>query len=185
MIDLATFGQRLRHFRRQRRLTLDGLGEKVGKPGPYLSNLENGKREPKLSLVEALADALDIDAAELLDPTPPSRRDCLLEWCITMTVGRPLTLVRLSQAVTNLVANRLETSASTPANRTNVSKTISPQPSSPAFCSSRLRRASISSVSVTSWLCRSSRRRAAVSPSRGRAVYPQRDPTRCRDVFAS
>ena len=55
MIDLLTFGQRLRHFRRQRGMTLDALGAIVGKPAPYLSNLENGKREPKLGLINALA----------------------------------------------------------------------------------------------------------------------------------
>ncbi|MDH3607407.1 MAG: XRE family transcriptional regulator [Acidimicrobiia bacterium] len=74
MIDLLTFGQRLRHFRRARGLTLDQLGDQVGKPGPFLSNLENGKREPKLSLVSELAGALGIEASELLDPAPPSRR---------------------------------------------------------------------------------------------------------------
>jgi transcriptional regulator with XRE-family HTH domain len=74
MIDLLTFGRRLRHYRRQRGLTLDGLGDRVGKPAPYLSNLENGKREPKIGLVNALAAALDITAADLLDSAPPSRR---------------------------------------------------------------------------------------------------------------
>lgn len=74
MIDLLTFGRRLRHYRRQRDMTLDDLGAVVGKPAPYLSNLENGKREPKLGLINALAAALDVGAADLLDPTPPSRR---------------------------------------------------------------------------------------------------------------
>ena len=74
MIDLLTFGRRLRHYRRQRGLTLDALGAVVGKPAPYLSNLENGKREPKLGLVSALAAALDVSAADLLDTAPPSRR---------------------------------------------------------------------------------------------------------------
>jgi transcriptional regulator with XRE-family HTH domain len=74
MIDLLTFGRRLRHYRRQRGLTLDGLGELVGKPAPYLSNLENGKREPKLGLVSALAQVLDVSAGDLLDTAPPSRR---------------------------------------------------------------------------------------------------------------
>ncbi|MGI9648298.1 MAG: helix-turn-helix domain-containing protein [Acidimicrobiia bacterium] len=74
MIDLLTFGRRLRHYRRQRGLTLDRLGEMVGKPAPYLSNLENGKREPKLGLVNSLAQALEVTAGELLDSAPPSRR---------------------------------------------------------------------------------------------------------------
>jgi predicted transcriptional regulator len=39
-----------------------------------LSLLENGRREPKLSLIEALAGALGLPAAELLRNEPPSRR---------------------------------------------------------------------------------------------------------------
>jgi len=39
-----------------------------------LSLLENGRREPKLSLIEALAGALSVPAAELLRNEPPSRR---------------------------------------------------------------------------------------------------------------
>ncbi len=74
MIDLLTFGRRLRHYRRQRGLTLDALGARVGKPAPYLSNLENGRREPKLGLLNALATALDVSPADLLDAAPPSRR---------------------------------------------------------------------------------------------------------------
>jgi len=73
-IDRLVFGHRLRHLRRQANLTLDELGGHVGKPAPFLSTLENGKREPKLSLISALAVALDTSVAELLDPTPPSRR---------------------------------------------------------------------------------------------------------------
>jgi predicted transcriptional regulator/transcriptional regulator with XRE-family HTH domain len=58
-------------------MTLDQLGAAVGKPAPYLSLLENGKKEPKVNLVLELASALDVDVAELLDPTPPNRRDAL------------------------------------------------------------------------------------------------------------
>src|ERR1700733_14905787 len=54
-IDLVTFGQRLRHLRRVRGLTLTELGERVGRAPSALSLLENGRREPKLSLIEQLA----------------------------------------------------------------------------------------------------------------------------------
>jgi predicted transcriptional regulator/DNA-binding XRE family transcriptional regulator len=73
-LDLAVFGQRLRHVRRARGLTLAELGEQVGRAPSVLSLLENGRREPKLSLIEALAAALSVPAAELLRRTPPSRR---------------------------------------------------------------------------------------------------------------
>jgi XRE family transcriptional regulator, fatty acid utilization regulator len=68
------FGQRLRHARRARGLTLAELGERVGRAPSVLSLIENGRREPKLSLIEALAAALSISTEELLSRQPPSRR---------------------------------------------------------------------------------------------------------------
>ena len=73
-IDLITFGQRLRHLRRTRGLTLTELGERVGRAPSVLSLLENGRREPKLSLIEQLAAALSAPVSELLSRQPPSRR---------------------------------------------------------------------------------------------------------------
>ena len=73
-LDLALFGQRLRHARRARGLTLAELGARVGRAPSVLSLLENGRREPKLSLIESLAGALSVPAAELLRSEPPSRR---------------------------------------------------------------------------------------------------------------
>src|SRR5712691_1548727 len=73
-LDLVLFGQRLRHIRRSRNLTLTELGERVGRAPSVLSLLENGRREPKLSLIEALADALGVSASELMRHEAPSRR---------------------------------------------------------------------------------------------------------------
>lgn len=73
-VDLVTFGQRLRHLRRSRGLTLSDLGERVGRAPSQLSLLENGRREPKLSLLQALASALEVPVEELLRKQPPSRR---------------------------------------------------------------------------------------------------------------
>jgi XRE family transcriptional regulator, fatty acid utilization regulator len=73
-LDLGVFGQRLRHARRARGLTLAELGERVGRAPSVLSLIENGRREPKLSLIEALAAALSVPTAELLRREPPSRR---------------------------------------------------------------------------------------------------------------
>ena len=73
-IDLVTFGQRLRHLRRARGLTLTELGERVGRAPSALSLLENGRREPKLSLIEQLAAALSVPVSDLLSRQPPSRR---------------------------------------------------------------------------------------------------------------
>jgi predicted transcriptional regulator/DNA-binding XRE family transcriptional regulator len=73
-LDLAFFGQRLRHVRRARGLTLADLGARVGRAPSVLSLLENGRREPKLSLIEALAGALSVPVGELLRKQPPSHR---------------------------------------------------------------------------------------------------------------
>jgi transcriptional regulator with XRE-family HTH domain/predicted transcriptional regulator len=73
-LDLLRFGQRLRHIRRSRGLTLAQLGERVGRAPSVLSLLENGRREPKLSLIEALARALGVTARDLMRHEAPSRR---------------------------------------------------------------------------------------------------------------
>jgi XRE family transcriptional regulator, fatty acid utilization regulator len=73
-LDLILFGQRLRHIRRSRGLTLAELGERVGRAPSVLSLLENGRREPKLSQIESLANALGVPADELMRREAPSRR---------------------------------------------------------------------------------------------------------------
>jgi XRE family transcriptional regulator, fatty acid utilization regulator len=73
-LDPLVFGQRLRHTRRARGLTLAQLGGLVDRSAPYLSQLENGRREPTFSLVGALAGALGVDVADLLAQEPPNRR---------------------------------------------------------------------------------------------------------------
>ena len=73
-LDLVTFGQRLRHLRRVRGYTLSDLGKRVGRAPSQLSLLENGRREPKLSLLQALAAALEVPIEELLRKQPPNRR---------------------------------------------------------------------------------------------------------------
>jgi len=73
-VDTRVFGHRLRFARRKAGLTLEQLGQTVGHPPSYLSLLENGHREARVSTVAQLADALGCTAADLLDPAPPSRR---------------------------------------------------------------------------------------------------------------
>jgi XRE family transcriptional regulator, fatty acid utilization regulator len=72
--DLATLGQRMRHFRTEAGLTLDQLGADVGVAASQLSLMENGKREPRLSLLGTIAERLAIPVSELLAPTAPSER---------------------------------------------------------------------------------------------------------------
>ena len=73
-LDGLVFGQRLRHLRRAKSLTLDELGELVGKRASFLSLVENGHREARLSLIEDLAKALGVTSAELMSTDPPTRR---------------------------------------------------------------------------------------------------------------
>ncbi|HEY3501177.1 MAG TPA: helix-turn-helix domain-containing protein [Actinocatenispora sp.] len=73
-LDLATFGQRLRHLRGQAGLTLAELGRRVGRAPSALSLLENGRAEPKLSLLTALAAELGCTLDDLLSTEPPTRR---------------------------------------------------------------------------------------------------------------
>jgi XRE family transcriptional regulator, fatty acid utilization regulator len=73
-LDPLVFGQRLRHLRRSRGLTLDALGSRVGKKASYLSLIENGHREVRLSLIEALAGALRVTPSDLVVPEAPTRR---------------------------------------------------------------------------------------------------------------
>ncbi len=55
-------------------MTLAELGSRVGRAPSQLSLLENGRREPKLSLITHLADALDVGVDDLMSAAPPSRR---------------------------------------------------------------------------------------------------------------
>jgi transcriptional regulator with XRE-family HTH domain len=76
-LDIVTLGQRLRHLRRARGLTLADLAERAGSASSVLSMIENGRREPRLSLLQTLAAVLDVAVDELLRPEPPSRRASL------------------------------------------------------------------------------------------------------------
>lgn len=75
--DIATLGHRIRHFRGESGLTLDQLGELVGVAGSQLSLIENGKREPRLTLLQNLASALGVELAELLSSEAPNSRAAL------------------------------------------------------------------------------------------------------------
>src|ERR1700712_2239956 len=74
---LLTIGRRLRHLRRSKGMTLDDAGSAAGLSASALSLIENGKREPKLSVLTSLAGALGTDLADLLATKAPSRRAAL------------------------------------------------------------------------------------------------------------
>ena len=76
-LELSTLGHRIRHQRVSHGFTLDELGERVGVAGSQLSLIENGKREPKLSLLQAIATETGVQVADLLSTEPPNRRAAL------------------------------------------------------------------------------------------------------------
>jgi transcriptional regulator with XRE-family HTH domain len=76
-LELSTLGHRIRHLRVSHGFTLDELGERVGVAGSQLSLIENGKREPKLSLLQAIASETGVQVADLLSSEPPNRRAAL------------------------------------------------------------------------------------------------------------
>ncbi|GAA2032036.1 hypothetical protein GCM10009720_10380 [Yaniella flava] len=76
-IDPVILGHRLRHFRTEAAMTLDGLASKLGATASHLSMIENGKREPRVSLLSQTADLLGVEVADLLNPEAPSARAAL------------------------------------------------------------------------------------------------------------
>lgn len=62
----AKFGDRVRRMRKARGVTQLELAELVGVGRSYLSQIENGKRDPGLQLIKALADGLGTTASRLL-----------------------------------------------------------------------------------------------------------------------
>src|SRR3954464_10973806 len=75
--DPLTIGRRVRHLRQRQGRTLDDLAGAVGISASALSLIENGKREAKISVLTALATALDSSLADLLSVAAPSRRAAL------------------------------------------------------------------------------------------------------------
>ncbi|AAT88420.1 XRE family transcriptional regulator [Leifsonia xyli subsp. xyli] len=75
--DTATLGHRIRHFRTQRGLTLDELGGAASVAASQLSLIDNGKREPRVTLLAGIAAALGVPVSDLLSAEPPDERAAL------------------------------------------------------------------------------------------------------------
>ena len=59
-IDVMNIGKTLKLCRTAKELSLDTVAERAGISTSYLSRLENDKREPTLSLVNRVAEALEV-----------------------------------------------------------------------------------------------------------------------------
>ena len=69
MLDMkitVQFGENLRSFRVARRLSQEELAEISGLHRTYISGLERGVRNPTITIVAQLADALEIEPSALL-----------------------------------------------------------------------------------------------------------------------
>lgn len=65
----VTFGVNVRRVRLARGITLETLADAVGLAYSYLGQIERGKRNPTLDVVERLAMALHSTPIELLTPS--------------------------------------------------------------------------------------------------------------------
>ncbi|AMM20006.1 XRE family transcriptional regulator [Frondihabitans sp. PAMC 28766] len=76
-VDVNTLGHRIRHYRLEQQLTLSELGSQVGISTSQLSLVENGKREPRVSLLGDIARALGVSVGELMRDEAPDPRSAL------------------------------------------------------------------------------------------------------------
>lgn len=64
----AAFGSAVRSRREYRGWTLEQLGDRMGRPdGKYLGEVERGYHSPTITTAKAIADALDMPLAELVE----------------------------------------------------------------------------------------------------------------------
>ncbi|PFG40190.1 transcriptional regulator [Georgenia soli] len=88
--DPLVLGRRIRHARTARGMTLRELASAVGSTTSQLSLVENGRREPRLSLLTAIAETLGTTAGDLLTAAPPPDRRAALEIALEQAQRSPL-----------------------------------------------------------------------------------------------
>ena len=77
--DPFSLGRRLRHLRKERKLTLVQVAESSGVAASQLSLLENGKREAKLSTLQKIARVYGASLDDLTAPVPSRRAQLEIE----------------------------------------------------------------------------------------------------------
>ena len=70
IMSKTEIGKRIRNIRILNGLSQSELGEKLGLTADRIQKYENGARNPKVSIIFRIANALDVNAAALYDPTP-------------------------------------------------------------------------------------------------------------------
>src|ERR1700730_951628 len=68
MTDLQEIiGRVIRRERQERHLTIKELGDKAGLSEIYVGEIERGQKYPSAKVLESIANALDLDIADLLE----------------------------------------------------------------------------------------------------------------------
>lgn len=68
MVDLQEImGRVIRRERQEQRMTIKDLGEKAGLSEIYVGEIERGQKYPSAKVLESIAQALDLDIADLLE----------------------------------------------------------------------------------------------------------------------
>lgn len=76
-VDSLTIGRRIRQLRTAQGMTLEELATAVDRVPSQLSMIENGRREPKLTLLRAIARVLGVSLEALLESEPLDERATL------------------------------------------------------------------------------------------------------------
>ena len=82
-----TFGNRLRALRKKAGLTQEQLADNTGFSLMTIRRWEWGKRSPSVEEVKALAKALNVSEADLLNDSPPDNSG---RWVLSITVRQEL-----------------------------------------------------------------------------------------------
>ena len=87
MMDKSLLGEKLRKLRRDRRLTQDEVCQRVGISDRSLSFYENGVRQPKLTILTALAEVYQVPLKELMADTSSTSPSIGLEESVTQLIN--------------------------------------------------------------------------------------------------
>src|SRR5512147_1439130 len=80
LIEEAEVGARIQQYRRDKRLTLQGLADKTGLTKGYLSKIEKAKKAPPVSTLINLSKAFGISVSEILGEGEDSKSPlCLVK----------------------------------------------------------------------------------------------------------
>jgi transcriptional regulator with XRE-family HTH domain len=72
--QLVKFGVRLRELRLKAGMTQEQVADRAGLAREYVSGAETGRRNATLTTIYQLADALGVDAGELVGGTAPEEK---------------------------------------------------------------------------------------------------------------